>query len=725
EPPPMPRKRPRRRRWWFVSLALLAIVALWLLPTILARTPLLGWAVHAATSDLHGRLTVRAASLGWFSPVRLSGVTVVDPEDRPVLEVQRIETERSLLGLATASDRPGLVRAVGPKIVLTLRPDGSNVEDVLAEYLKPAEETAPLPRIQLQVVDGRVTVTDAARGRTWQIRDWQLTLDLPAAALTAAQRPTSVTTSAKVDDPKRRGRFGFSGSAPLAAWAALIGGPVEEVSEVVALPPSTAEVSAEGVPLTMFQPLLRRLWPDATLGGVLDGTFSAALGTAASTPGTVRAALTATGFRLAGLPPRTPRIRPQTRVTAGRVQVAAELDVSARAVHLRRSEIHVQPLRLSVAGVNINEPHVGLTAEGAFDGHAQAVTIDRYALQSETLDSQGRGTLTLAGEPAEIDFQGRLQYDMAQISSLLEPHVGQGVTLAGEGDTPVSLRGPIDLQRLQGAAELSWDRGEVYGFRLGPARVKTLLRDGVLRLEPVTVGVNRGQARLQPRLRLTPAPMLLEHPKEDLITKVEITPQMCAGALKFIAPVLAGVTSADGQFSIELDRCRVPLDQPEKGEVAGRLIVHTVRVGPGPLTRALAAALGRGGSARLERESVIPFRMAGGRVHHENLGLVFPEVTLRTAGSVGFDQSLKLVVEMPIPERWLPKAGAGPLRDVLGAALRDQTVSVAIGGTLYSPKIDRAGLRGLNRQFLQRASRNVIEDRIDRGLKQLFAPPTE
>jgi len=389
-----------------------------------------------------------------------------------------------------------------------------------------------------------------------------------------------------------------------------------------------------------------------------------------------------------------------------------------------RLEANVDGLRIiGQTGAPFYEHRIGLSAEGTYDNGEQLITLTSYDLASDTLDSQGRATLALASEPAEVDFTGRMQYDMAQISALLEPYIGSGVTLAGRGDTPISMRGPLDLERLQGAAELSWDRGDVYGFQLGPAQIKTSLARGTLSMAPVTVRVNRGQARLQPSLRLAPEPMLLKHPKEKLVTKVDITPEMCAGALKFIAPVLAGSTSADGQFSIELDKCDVPLDDPAKGVVAGRLVVHAVRVGAGPLVRELATVLGYGGAAQLERESTIPFRMADGRVHHENLGLVFPDVTLRTAGSVGFDQSLKLVVEMPVPQNWLPKEGAGPVRDLVGTALKDQTLHVGIGGTLYSPQIDQAALRRLNQQFLERASRNIIEDQIGRGLNRLFGPP--
>ena len=161
---------------------------------------------------------------------------------------------------------------------------------------------------------------------------------------------------------------------------------------------------------------------------------------------------------------------------------------------------------------------------------------------------------------------------------------------------------------------------------------------------------------------------------------------MCDTALKYIAPVLAGVTEAKGDFSIEMTRCRIPLDDPARGDLAGTFTIHDVEIGAGPLVREMAVILGYSAPARLRRESVVRFQMAEGRVHHEGLELVFPELTIRTHGSVGLDQTLALVAEMPVPPKW---TGNNPL----GTALKDQTIHLPIGGTLDRPQIDRRAMQ--------------------------------
>jgi len=181
--------------------------------------------------------------------------------------------------------------------------------------------------------------------------------------------------------------------------------------------------------------------------------------------------------------------------------------------------------------------------------------------------------------------------------------------------------------------------------------------------------------------------------------------------LMFIAPVLAGVTAARGSFSIDLDKCRIPLSDPAAGEMTGRFTVHSVEVGPGPLVQELAILLGRASPATLRRESTVQFRMVEGWMYHEGLDLVFPDLTVRTHGWVGLraPHPLNLTAVMPVPPKWI---GNNPL----GTALRNQTIQIPIGGTITQPKLDRRTLQHHNRQILQRAAGNLLEDQLRKHL---------
>jgi translocation and assembly module TamB len=257
----------------------------------------------------------------------------------------------------------------------------------------------------------------------------------------------------------------------------------------------------------------------------------------------------------------------------------------------------------------------------------------------------------------------------------------------------------------------------VYGFRLGPGTLEAALAEGVAQVRPANLAVSEGNVRVAAQARLRPQPVELVVPPGPLVQNVRINPQMCAHALQYIAPVLSGVATAEGRFSIELDGCRIPLADPSAGEVAGRMIIHSAQIGPGPLVRELALALGYSSPAQLANQSTIDFRMVDGRVYHRGVVVQFPDLTVRTYGWVGLDKSLGLMAEMPVPPKWI---GSNP---TVAAALRNQTIQLPVGGTLDRPKVDQQVLRQVSRQFLEKAATNVIEDQLLRGLDRLLKPP--
>ena len=142
------------------------------------------------------------------------------------------------------------------------------------------------------------------------------------------------------------------------------------------------------------------------------------------------------------------------------------------------------------------------------------------------------------------------------------------------------------------------------------------------------------------------------------------------------------------------------------------MVIHSAQIGPGPLVKELAVLLGRASPAQIRRESEVDFRMVRGRVYHQGMELEFPDLSIRTYGSVGLDQTLVVMAEMPVPPKWLGN-------NMLGLALKDQTIKLPIGGTLSRPEIDRRELDRLSGQFLQRAARNVLGDEVSRQLEQL------
>ncbi len=369
------------------------------------------------------------------------------------------------------------------------------------------------------------------------------------------------------------------------------------------------------------------------------------------------------------------------------------------------------------SGKQVHEPEIRLNAGGTFDQAKKLLTLDKFQLHSSGVSAEGKGDLHEADSQTVGRFDGKIDYDTAALVKLARPFIGGGVAFRGNGSRPLELAGPLDPKLLSASGGADWAEAYVYGFRLGPGKVDATLKDGLLQFAPIDPKVGEGKLYLVPRVDLRPEKAILEVEPGKLIDRVRIDPAMCAHFLQYIAPILAGVAEADGTFSLELDQCRIPVENPAAGQFKGKLLIHAVRVGVGPMLRELVVVLSEVKAAELKKESVVPFQMANGRIYHENLELVFPDMTIRTHGWVGLDKSVSLVAQMPVPPKWLAQVGGS-----LKTSLQQQTLQIPITGTLDRPQLDRRRLDQYSQQFLQRAAGNVLQEEVDRQLNRLFQP---
>ncbi len=367
-------------------------------------------------------------------------------------------------------------------------------------------------------------------------------------------------------------------------------------------------------------------------------------------------------------------------------------------------------------GRQFGEPQIRAQLQGEYLPAQGMLDLSQIGLQSQSLSGSGKGRITGLSSQARGELAVDLQYDLDRICHLLRPLIGPAIHFAGQGTAPLRLKGPLDVGRAEGSANVRWTSGYAYGFRLGPATLNAKLAGGRLQLDPLSLDVSEGRLEMTPSVRLFPAPMEVSIAPGPLVKQVRIDPAISDSLLKYVAPAFAGATSAEGKFSVSLDRCRIPADNPERGELQGQLVVHSVQIGPGPLIQELATLMGRVSPAKLTQESTIPFELRDGRIQHRGMELVFSDFTIRTSGSVGLDQTLDLTAEMPVPEKWVGN-------NVLGTAIRGQTIQLPLAGSLYRPALNRQALDHVSRQFIGNTARNLLEGTLNKQLERLL--PTQ
>ncbi len=368
-------------------------------------------------------------------------------------------------------------------------------------------------------------------------------------------------------------------------------------------------------------------------------------------------------------------------------------------------------------GQSSQEPRVRCVVQCSYREADGLLKIDQCELTTGVAGVKASGQIAVTQTGGDVQIGGNIDYQWDKLGPLLQPFLGAAVQIHGGGTSPISYRGPLSPAQGEGQATLQFSGAEVYGFQLGGGEIRARLAGGILQTEPLELTCNQGTMRLMPQLRLDRQPMEFRMSAGTLARKIQLDTAACRSALMFVVPILASVTQSQGQFSIELDGCRVPMGDLNRAEVAGRMIVHQATVDPGPMVQQMASLLMTPPSlVKIKPESVIQFRMTGGRVYHQGLELQFPELTVSTYGSVGLaDESVKIMAQMPVPPKWF--AGTP-----VGDALKKQVVQIPIGGTLRRPQIDQSEIARVSRQVLGSATKSVLQSEIGNQLNRFLGP---
>jgi hypothetical protein len=318
------------------------------------------------------------------------------------------------------------------------------------------------------------------------------------------------------------------------------------------------------------------------------------------------------------------------------------------------------------------------------------------------------------------DTMYRWQFSVAELGSelslwqLLTTRGDLGTFVIDQPTIVVSMDEPIQLPKFP-ANQDPWRRNR----RSAREQFRILMKDGTILVRV------RGQEQplefarhinLQADWQKTHNQRLLTIAQGRPLDHVQLTPEMCDTGLKYVAPIFGDVAWTKGTLSLDLDECRIPLDQPITAVVLGRVSLHEVETGlKNPLAKDIARLVATAtrrelpDSVRLADSSVVEFQVHDGQVHHSGLefGLpkVAPELVIRTQGTVGFDRQLDLIADIPLPMQLL---GDGPLAQSLG----NQTLHLPIRGSLDQPQLKLEGDGKLASELIAKLLDPVVAQQV-------------
>jgi hypothetical protein len=407
------------------------------------------------------------------------------------------------------------------------------------------------------------------------------------------------------------------------------------------------------------------------------------------------------------------------------------LELSAEAGRVRGSvEASVRSLVVGdPSAPTWSEPLVRVTARGRFDHAADLAVVEELKIESAALGGSASGRVAKLSTSADLLLTGQISYDLERWEPQLRHFLGKDARVAGRDRKAFRIEGSLGSGKppqatlgsaaansaagLKGEGSLGWQAVQAYGCAVGPAAVQAkMLGDGWVRFDPVETTFNQGKLKLLPFIRVSPEPAILAFAKGTGVERAKLTSSMSDGSLGYVAPMLAGLRNADGEVSVMIDGGQIPLADPGKADVWGKIVIHSAKATPGPVLAELGLALRLPMNLSLSREVTIPFRVVNGRVYHKDLDLPIGEVTVRTSGSVGLDGTLSIVAEMTVPPRWLGK----------NAPKTSPTIKLPIGGTLSSPRIDEKALQQIVTQYTLDAAGDVLKREAEKGIRSWFTP---
>ena len=414
-----------------------------------------------------------------------------------------------------------------------------------------------------------------------------------------------------------------------------------------------------------------------------------------------------------------------------------------------------------------NEPQITLAGQGDYDHSADKAQLNSLQVRSQLLafaavgkvenafgrlsNGDGATSVTVPSGSSSapirfIDLSGQVKYDLDNLTQFLQSYLGDGIRISGIRQSDFSIQGPVATHDsetghssvavqsvptgLIAQSGIGWSTANVYGMEIGAGQLNVRLAEGILDVSPLDVAVSDGRLRIGPRIFFNRDPQLLVVQPGKLLDRVQITPQMCATWLKFVAPMIAHSTEIEGRLSTDLAHAQLPLSDPMAGDLEGVVTIHSARLQPsaatepfvsiatqiGALVRRRPPAYGDSANtlARIDNRE-IPFQVTQGRVYHRGMHIIVRDVELRSSGSVGFDQTLDLVVEVPILEDWVSS-------DKNLSSLAGQVIRFPVRGTLSRPELDRQSMTKLTRQLLRAPVQQAIEEQVIKGLDRLFRP---
>lgn len=387
---------------------------------------------------------------------------------------------------------------------------------------------------------------------------------------------------------------------------------------------------------------------------------------------------------------------------AGRLSFRGTGNAAGETVSLA-GEGAIDRLVVGSGSSGIREERLSFLYDARVDQAAKTISIGKLNVGSKSLTTELSGTIEKYDGPCRLDLKGRYSASWEAITSILHqmsPATAPAVIVAGTSTSEFTITGAArqagatpEFRGLSGGTDFGWSSATLYGVKTGPAKFSPALKDGQLTLPRTTIAAADGKVNLGAVLDFQAGDATLRMAgRTMLLDNVVITREMGTQLLGRINPVFQHISSIEGRIKLELRDIVAPLGETikKRGAGQGRLDLTKVKMQPGGLAAELLSLGGMKADAAYPVEiGALEFVMKDGRIHYDNFSLAFPaEFDLKFRGSVGLDDTLDLVVSIPVRAALLSRLGVkGPVVEY-ARILTGARVEIPLVGTRENPRLD-------------------------------------
>jgi hypothetical protein len=347
--------------------------------------------------------------------------------------------------------------------------------------------------------------------------------------------------------------------------------------------------------------------------------------------------------------------------------------------------------------------------------------IEKLALLSDALGISCAGDVREIKTGRLLDVNGQLDVDFKKVSHLCDAFTGHRPDIEGISRREFSLALPLGeadwRARLRGAtghAQLSADRYKAFGIEAAPVNLDFVMKGGRARVS-LDSEVSQGRLSVAPYIDSTVKPPILGvATNSKVLQDVKISDEMASELFALIHPIFRGCTILGGDTDLTLAECRVPMrgDIAKNTKLAGRLRFENLRMGPAGLLDKILTLTKNKIEAVDVPDQNIDFYCKDGRIHSTPLKITARGYRLILRGSVGFDQTVDYVAEIPVTKKMVGS-------DIY-PYVKNTSIKLHIGGTVSSPDLGKDAFARALQDLIREAGADALKNTaIKEGRKLL------